>query len=171
MKQRGFTLVELMVTLAVAIILLMVGMPMFSGVASNNRAAAQTRAFVTALAYARSEAVTRGTAVSMCPSSSAIPDAAAVCGDENDWGNGWLVFTDNGTVGTIDGSDERLRIWDPAGAPVIDTSASLLRFNYLGSAGSLQTFAMHQPGASSGANRCITLSFTGQIQTANGACP
>ena len=108
--QQGLTLVELMVTLAVAIILVAVGMPLFSGVAANNRATTQANTFLTAFKLARSEAIRRGTGVSVC----AIADPTAnpiVCGSNSDWDNGLLVFTDGGTAGTVDGGDERLKVF------------------------------------------------------------
>lgn len=101
-RDQGFTLVELMVTLAVAIILIAVGMPLFSGVAANNRATAQANTYLGAFKLARSEAVKRATEVSVC----AVADPTAnpvVCGANTDWVNGLLVFTDGGTAGSVDG--------------------------------------------------------------------
>ena len=170
-KQQGLTLVELMITLAVAIIMLAVGMPLFTGVASNNRAAAQTNALVTALNLARSEAVGRGTTVSVCPSSTNPPGATPACGGSGDWANGWFVFDDADGDGVFDnGADDRLRIWEAIGNPTVTTAAAALRFNYLGSAGATQTFQLEQYGAGGGTMRCVTLSLTGQIRTTNGSC-
>ena len=54
------------------------------------------------LAYARSEAVTRNTRVSICNSNNGTD-----CGGT--WSDGWIVFSDAGTAGSIDGTDEVLR--------------------------------------------------------------
>ena len=48
-KSYGFTLIELIVTLAAAIVILAVGIPVFSTMIANNRAAADSNALVTAL--------------------------------------------------------------------------------------------------------------------------
>ena len=64
--KHGFTLIELMVTLAVAIVILAVGIPVFSTMIANNRAAADSNALVTALQFARSEAVKRSAQVRVC---------------------------------------------------------------------------------------------------------
>lgn len=101
----GFTLVELIVTLAIAAILMTVAIPGFSNFVKDNRLVAGTNRLVTSLAYARSEAVKRGTAVSMCSSAN-----GSACGGT--WKDGWIVFTDAGTAGTVDGSDTVLRVED-----------------------------------------------------------
>ncbi len=54
---RGFTLLELMVTLAVAAILLSVGVPTFRSVIMDNSLACQVNQFVTSVNMARSAAV------------------------------------------------------------------------------------------------------------------
>ena len=59
-REEGFTLFELMVTVAVAAILLVVGVPAFTSFVQNNRAAAHANELVTAFAFARNEAIRRG---------------------------------------------------------------------------------------------------------------
>lgn len=167
-RQHGLTLVELMVTLAVAIILVAVGMPLFNSVAANNRASAHTNMLVTALNLGRSEAVGRATTVTVCSSSTSPPGATPACGGAGDWGNGWFAFVDTGTLGTFNsGSDEYLRIWEPSGNPptVAVTGSAFVTFNYLGSASALSTFEVSQPGASGNPKRCVTMAATGQIRT------
>ncbi|WP_019591516.1 GspH/FimT family pseudopilin [Thioalkalivibrio sp. ALE20] len=63
----GFTLIELMVTIAVAAILLTVAVPGFQSLVQNNRATTAANQLSTAFNFARSEAVTRGVEVSVCP--------------------------------------------------------------------------------------------------------
>ena len=59
-KSSGFTLVELMITLAIAGILVAVGIPSFNSTISSNRLTSYANELVTALNLARSEAVKRG---------------------------------------------------------------------------------------------------------------
>ena len=59
-KARGFTLFELMITVAVAGVILTVGVPNFVGFMANNRAVNDTNDFVTSLNLGRSEAIRRG---------------------------------------------------------------------------------------------------------------
>jgi len=79
----GFTLVELMVTLAIAAILLAVGMPSFSGIIKNQEIQTAARDFLAALNLARSEAIRRNMRVDLVPAE-----------DGTDWGKGWVVFVD-----------------------------------------------------------------------------
>jgi type IV fimbrial biogenesis protein FimT len=86
---RGFTLVELMVTLAVLAILTMVAVPSFRDTIRRNRVSAASNALLADLRYARTEAINRGQLVSLCPSS----DGSSCTADGTAWDAGWLVYT------------------------------------------------------------------------------
>jgi type IV fimbrial biogenesis protein FimT len=179
-RQQGFTLVELMVTLAVAIILLAVGMPLFSGMAANNRATAQANTFLAGFKLARSEAVKRGAEVSVC----AVADPAAtpvICGDNGDWPNGLLVFTDANTAGSVDGSDERLKLFaNPVAGATVDTAGGFIRFAPQGEvdsmtadsncSGSGTCLELGQESSSTGYTHCLHVMQSGQIRLERGAC-
>lgn len=110
--QTGFTLVELMIVLALAAILLTVGVPSFSTMIQNNRIVTQTNGFVSSLHLARSEAVKRGMPVSICPTADPT-SATPTCADSSNWATGWLVFTDaGGSAGSYDsgGGDQLLQV-------------------------------------------------------------
>jgi len=79
-KQRGFTLVELIMALAIVAIVLSLGVPSFNELVRNNRLTAQVNQVVSALALARSEAIKRA----------ALVDVTTVSGGAN-WKNGWTV--------------------------------------------------------------------------------
>jgi type IV fimbrial biogenesis protein FimT len=64
-SSRGFTLIELMITVAILAILLGVGVPSFVDYIRNSRASTQVNELATALNTARSEAITRGVPVSI----------------------------------------------------------------------------------------------------------
>lgn len=76
--QRGFTLIELMVTIAILSILLTVGIPNFQTIRDANRVTGAANEFTAALHLARSEAIRRGVDVRLCPSGA-------------DWNAGWQV--------------------------------------------------------------------------------
>lgn len=96
---RGFTLVELMVTLVILAILLSIAAPSFRDVIQNNRTQTISTDLLSALQYARSEAVKRGAKVDVCRRNG---DA---CANAVDWGNGWLVKV-SGAGGAV------LRVWE-----------------------------------------------------------
>ena len=101
---NGFTLMELMVTLAIATILTTVAVPGFNGLIKKNRIAGYTNNLVTSLAMARSEAVKRNAQVSLCASNNGTN-----CTNTS-FDQGWIVFTDKNTAGTVDGTDTILRV-------------------------------------------------------------
>lgn len=107
-KPKGFTLIELMVTLAVSLILLSVGFPAYQELSANSRMTTVTNSFVAYLQFARNEAVERNRPVSLCPSGD-----GRSCQESSAWGDGWIVFTDAGNAGALDSSDELLRAYKP----------------------------------------------------------
>lgn len=90
--QNGFTLVELLIALAVAAILLGVGIPSFSGAIKNSQVSSDYNGIVQALYLARSEAVKTSELVTVCPKKEID---STLCGEGlNDWKYGWMVFID-----------------------------------------------------------------------------
>jgi type IV fimbrial biogenesis protein FimT len=179
-KQTGLTLVELMVTLAVAIILLAVGMPMFSGVVANNRATAQANTFLAAFKLARSEAVKRGTEVSVC----AVDDPDAdpiICGTNSDWANGLLVFTDGGTAGSVDGTDVRIKAFaNTVSGATVSAAAGFVRYRAQGDTGALTAnaacagsgtcFELGHGDTVGDQTRCLHIMQSGQTRLEREAC-
>ncbi|ABV86420.1 GspH/FimT family pseudopilin [Shewanella pealeana] len=104
----AFTLVELMVTLAVATILITVAAPSFNSFYENSRSDSAIRNIQQSLQLARSQAVSYGSTVTVCP----LRDGT--CG--TDWQNGFSVFIDNGVLGTLDSTngidDKVIRVID-----------------------------------------------------------
>lgn len=112
LPQRGVTLVELMVVVAITAILAAVAVPQFSHLVGSRAIDAQVSAIQSSMRVARSEALKRNIPVSICPTSA--PDATApVCSASSatlGWATGWIIFTDLGVRGTIDGSDTVIRV-------------------------------------------------------------
>ena len=121
--RHGVTLIELMVVLAIAAILLAVGVPMFSTFVDRNRVAAEVNELIADLALARSEALARRARVGMC--ASANPAASDPTCAASAWTSGWIVYIDNGsTIGTRDSGEEIIRVHTP-GAGVITVTPNL----------------------------------------------
>jgi type IV fimbrial biogenesis protein FimT len=100
----GFTLVELIITLVIATVLVVVGVPSMRSFIQDSRIITASNELITALNYARSAAIKRFTEVTLCPS-----DDGATC-TATDWESGWLVFLDGDTQGEVDADDEIIRI-------------------------------------------------------------
>lgn len=98
-QSAGFSLVELMVTMAVATILLATAVPAFSNLMAQNELAAASNAARGALMVARETAVMRGRPVSLCA-------GEPVSGCNGNWSGGqWLVFLDANHSGNLDTSE------------------------------------------------------------------
>lgn len=88
---RGFTLMELMIVLALAAVILAIGAPNFREFRQNNRLTAAANDFLASVQLARTEAVKRQTIVSICPSDDpAASDAGCSAGEFSRW----IVFED-----------------------------------------------------------------------------
>ncbi|QSX75153.1 GspH/FimT family pseudopilin [Lysobacter arenosi] len=83
-SSRGFTLLELMVTISVLGILAVIAFPAFTSITNSNRLTSAANQFAVDLQFARSEAMRRNVRVEVCASA----DAATCSGD--DWQN-WIV--------------------------------------------------------------------------------
>ena len=115
-KTRGFTLVELMVTLAIAVILLSMGVPSMHDLIRNNRLSSATNQFVSSLNIARSEAIKQGRNATVC-----VSDTQNSCSGA-DWGLGWLAWVDTNRNGNLDFPQEVLRVVEPLANSIQMTS-------------------------------------------------
>ncbi len=103
-KNRGFTLVELMVTITVLAIVVGVAAPSLAAFIQSNRVAGNANSMVSALNFARSEAVSRAESVRFCP----VNESQDGCSGSDDWSAGWVAIVQSGSD-----AGEVLRVWSP----------------------------------------------------------
>jgi len=101
--QRGFTLVELMYTIAVAAIVLGIGIPAFTETIRAGRMTTSVNTAVTAMHVARSEAVKRRARVTLCRSTTAATPAC------DDTGFGYMVFVNAADDQSFDAADTLIK--------------------------------------------------------------
>ena len=88
-KRLGFTIIELMITIAVIGIGLAIGVPAMNQFVLDNRLVSQINTLNSSLALARSEAVKQNEHTVVCVSSD-----GATCTAGANWNEGWIVFVD-----------------------------------------------------------------------------
>lgn len=182
-KVGGFTLVELVVTLAVAAILLALATPSFAELLRRNRLAAANNELITALNTARAEALRRGRPVSICASK----DQSSCLGSA-DWRTGWIIFEDNETTGKPKEPvapsadyDQRMISVSPAldDTFLLAGADSWYRFAPSGSlswsggvvVGSERSFTLRNEPCKGAEVRRITINRIGRVRSAAEACP
>ena len=108
-KLNGFTLVELMVTVAIVAILMAIGAPQLRGFLQKQQVAADVESLTSAIHMARSEALKRSGRVSICALSATAytGNVGPQCATNGaNWSNGWLIYIDysggNAFVATTD---------------------------------------------------------------------
>ena len=170
--QRGFTIIELMITITVLGILLGVAVPSFLDTVRNNRLITQNNEFIGTLNYARSEALKRSGSVSVCASTD-----QATCSGATNWTTGWVVFNDANANGTLDAGDGVNPLLQATGSAPPEytlnaTTRSFVRFDPTGMSGSgLETFDLIRTGCVGLKARRIVVSVVGRVSTTTVACP
>lgn len=122
---QGFTLIELIVTMAVFAILVAIAAPSFNAFTDSSRRASEVNNISGTLAYARSEAIKRNSNVSVCARISTV--GAETCSAvANDWKYGWMVFDDTDSDGVLDIGENLLRLFGPIskGSVITETTGN-----------------------------------------------
>jgi type IV fimbrial biogenesis protein FimT len=109
-RQRGVTLIELMIALTIAAVLLGVAVPNFRNFIAANRLSSAAQDFLASLQLARSEAIRSGGQVSL--RLNGTPGSG-------DWGGaGWTMFIDSDADGALDVGEQVVRDGTPLAAPL-----------------------------------------------------
>lgn len=98
-KSNGFTLIELMVTIAVASILLTIAIPSMSQFIVSSRITSNTNDMVFLVSLSKSEAIKRRKEVTLQRKGT---------GAQDDWSNGAIVYIDDNDNSVFDAGDERI---------------------------------------------------------------
>lgn len=162
-KQRGFTIIELLIVMAIGAILAAVAVPSMRDVLYNMRHSSALGLIVNDLNLARGEAIKRNARIVMCVRNAAGTD----CGAGTNWQAGWLVCTSVTDPVTLVESCANPLVEPLVVRPALDAkltltgSAAAVRFNANSSAVA-QTLTLG--GTWSGAPaRVVTVAVTGNI--------
>lgn len=156
----GFTLLELLVTIAVAAILVTVAAPSLRHLVQYDSMAANLNDLVGALNYARTTAVTRGRTVYVCSSLD-----GKTCTSNGDWSTGWLIYMPASSQSALSNTNATaLRSRGAVGNGFVLTSddTTPMSFNSNGFAMNGRTFlAGAAPGKPS---RAVCVAVTGRVE-------
>lgn len=164
-RQAGFTLLELLVGIIVAVILLLIAVPALERTLQDARLLATRDQTINAINFARATAITNNSTTQLCPYN---PTHITSCG--SDWSQGWILFE------TLNGNTTALKAW-PAGTsgtqPTLSVSptTNTITFNptppYVVPAQITEFKLCDSRGASAAIN--FELQLTGYLQTASQA--
>jgi type IV fimbrial biogenesis protein FimT len=98
---KGFTLLELVIIIAILGITMAFAAPGLGTMISNNRISGAVNDFVAAQQLAKAEAASRVNPATLCKRNAAGSDCVA----GGDWSAGWIVFSDNNGNAAVDGGE------------------------------------------------------------------
>lgn len=164
-KHGGFTLIELVVAMAVAAILLSVGIPSFLTFMRNNRLTAESTDFMGALALTRNTAAVRGTPVSIGRTGSTT----------GDFTGGYQVWIDPNANGVLDSGEQVIRVYRALSDDTLVNTEGVDSVTYLATgftntpAGTTLHFKLCGPQAGA-TGRQITISPAGTPHVSDVGC-
>ncbi len=176
-RQAGFTLLELLITVIVAIVLMAVAIPSFVNFIESNRVTGLANQMVTALNVARSEAIRRVETVELCVFNGDPEDPD--CASDANWARGWVARVASG-----DNAGAVIRVWEldaPAGVTLIRVesgdSQNVVRYNPMGRVQTLEQGERmlwraqgNRCAAGAAGARMVEVNRVGRPQAREGTC-
>lgn len=164
---KGFTLVELMVTIAVVAILATIAFPSFQSTLRSNRIATAGNEMTGLLSLARSEAVRNKRGGGVCGSSTGTS-----C--DNSWGSGMLAWADLNGDGAYQAGETALR-FVPMDASVAGSgpTGAVIAFDARGrrrSASAQELVIQPRSCGTDPQRRVLSINASGQITSKKEAC-
>ena len=169
-NRDGYTLLELLITIAILTVLLFIAVPAWQSITAQSRTTVVVNQLREAIYFARSEAQKRGTTVTFCKSA----DQATCSGS---WADGQIVFLDWNNNGQVRSSKDIIRIFDglPAGSSLV-WKGRIGSQNYMQIKPSTVTevpngsFFYCPPDRNPAYSRRVWVSATGRIHVENAPC-
>jgi type IV fimbrial biogenesis protein FimT len=158
-RLRGFTLLEVLVAIAVVAVLTGSSVPAFREMRRNVARTREVNQFVQGIHLARGEALKRNGVVSLCPSA----DGQWCAADGTPWDNGWILFVnaDSDSPAARDIGERLLHVYPAWRDGRVVANRATLSFRAFGQSGVTATFAFCDDRGSAAA-RAVIISQTGR---------
>ncbi|MGA2776878.1 MAG: GspH/FimT family pseudopilin [Steroidobacteraceae bacterium] len=157
---RGFTMIELLMAIAVASIMLVIAVPSYRYVTNSNRIASEINGLLGDLQFARAEAIKEGVPVTVCIST----DSATCANSTVQWNSGWIVIQTAGTP--------PLRVQAPFSStdnffgPAGFFQVQFNREGYaVGMPNGITLITLHDATDTTAWTRCLAINFSGQMSS------
>jgi prepilin-type N-terminal cleavage/methylation domain-containing protein len=169
---RGFTLVEMLVVVAISGILAAVAAPSLISVIESNRRITISNQLMEDLALARRQAIALSTSVALCGSHGTNPNACIAKGASSaDWSNGWYTYIGksaglspaSAAAGLVLRSPQALPsgwrvdayLSDPGTYVYVDSRSKTNKFGH---------FTIYRSGSTSRTAACVTVNTAGRAR-------
>jgi type IV fimbrial biogenesis protein FimT len=158
-RHRGYTLPELVFTMAIAVGLLGWGVPAFRDLQLDAARTREVNQFIHAVYLARSEAIKRNGVVSLCPSL----DGEWCAPTGTPWQRGWVIFVnrDRDSPAVREAGEDLLQVYAPWQRGAVRANRTTLSFRPFGQMGVTATFTFCDRRGSKAA-RAVIVSQTGR---------
>jgi type IV fimbrial biogenesis protein FimT len=171
-REHGFSLVQLMITVAIVAILTGLAIPSYKYITNSNRIANEINGLLGDMQYARFAAIKTGQPVTICASANPTQRPSPSCATSDNWAQGWIVFNDTAGTGQFVAGEGVLRDQQAfAGTDTLASTITGITFNREGFPvtttaapnTSDNTWTMHATPTNTQSTRCIKVGLNGQI--------
>lgn len=157
-RASGFTLIEMLMTIAVAAILLVIAVPSFRYVTNSNRIASEINGLLGDLQFARAEAIKDGQTVTVCVSSNSTTcDGVGT----TTWQNGWIVYQNPANILRVQAKFANTDSFQAS------NGVFQIQFNREGYAAGMPNgttlISLHDSTNNTAWTRCLAINFSGQM--------
>ena len=171
--QTGFTLTEMLITVAIIVLMLAAGVPAYQSLATSMRMSGEVNSFLADMKFARSEAIKRGQPVYVCSTANGSTCSNDTSTSSSNWATGWLVYVDNTGSGFTSA---------PSAGQVLRVSPGVTRGDTLSGASAAQisqsgynflvgTVTLHDANNDAAQRRCITFAAGSSVLSKGSGCP
>ena len=147
-RYRGFTLLELMITIGILGVLMGIAAPSLRDLVMNAAVTNQANDLMSAFAVARSEAIKRGVRTGICTSTNGTSCT------NSQWHQGWIVFLDADANGVVDGGTTPIKV-----QPATDGQNTLTSTNHATNGAGARFLAYSPVGSLAGAVATVTFTL------------